>query len=62
MKLWWKRLLMLLAIPFLAVALTACPAPGDNGADADEPAIEGEAAPGGEEAEDDDTEDEEDED
>ena len=46
-----KRLLVVSAIPLLALALTACPGPDDNGADVGEPTIEGELEDVGEEVE-----------
>lgn len=37
---WLKRLLLVLTIPFLALALTACPGPDESGADNGGPTIE----------------------
>lgn len=48
MKQWLKRLIVVLTIPFVTLALTACPGPDDNGAQGGEPTIEGELEDAGE--------------
>lgn len=52
MKHWLKRLGVVLTIPFLALALTACPGPDDNGADTSEPSMEDQLQDAGESLED----------